>query len=610
MREKAGIMEVVENENYKPPHANEDGLERDEAVTEKLVAQGDGTKITFTNSKADGKDRNGDAKIDIQGVESAFVGLSKEELMKYANDPFWVRLRMTMFVLFWVLWLAMLVGAVAIIVLTPRCAPPPRLAWWQSSPVYNVEVGSYADDDNDGRGDIAGLTSKLNHIKELGMGTLLLSDIFSKDANGATKDYLAVDPSLGSLTDVEALLNSTKEKELHVVLEINPAYTSRDHQWFQDSSEGKEGFEDIFIWEQGEEAAPPEGVMPSGDSAWTFDAARKMFYLHQTSSDTADVNWKSPKTLELFTSVLRFWLERGVSGFLVTHTYLDHPSTAKQATLATEQDVLSMLKEWRQVLGNYSSAHETEHRVLGVQVDKTASEASPLYGLADEPAADLVLSKPFERLVDKSNAISLRVFVQGTLDATPEGMWPSFVLGSFSSARLVERAGVLLDGLHMVAALVQGTPVFYNGDEVGQECNAKPCPMPWSEGTAATPGISVEAQMGNSSHLEVVRHSTALRDKLAVRLGSTVTSVLGANSTVFVMLRVRKGTPGYMAVVNGDHQQVTVNLADASSHVPESGHIEVKSTDSTKVVQSKVKLNEFSLEPHEAVILQFVPIFD
>lgn len=603
-------MEVVENENYKPPHANEDGLERDEAVTEKLVAQSDGTKITFTNSKADGKDRNGDAKIEIQGVESQFVGLSKEELMKYANDPFWVRLRMTLFVLFWVLWLAMLVGAVAIIVLTPRCAPPPRLAWWQSSPVYNVEVASYADGNADGRGDIAGLTSKLKYIKELGMRTLLLSDIFSKDANGATKDYLEVDPSLGTLTDVEALLNSTKEKELHVVLEINPAYTSRDHQWFLDSSEGKDGFQDIFIWEQGDEAAPPEGVMASGESAWTYDATRKAFYLHQTSSDSADVNWKSPKALELFTGVLRFWLERGVSGFLVSHTYLDRTAVAKQATFATEQDVLGVLKEWRQVLGNYSSTHETEHRLLGVRVDKVASEASPLYGSDDEPAADLVLSKPFEQLVGKPGATSLRGFVQETLDVTPEGMWPSFVLGSASSSRLKERAGMLLDGLHMVAALVQGTPVFYNGDELALECSAKPCLMPWAEEGAANPGVTAEALVGNSTHLEVVRHSTALRDKLAVRLGSTVTSVLGANSTVFVMLRVRKGTPGYMAVVNGDHEQVTVNLADASSHVPESGHIEVKSTDSTKVVQSKVKLNEFTLDAHEAVILQFVPIFE
>lgn len=594
----------------KPTHVNEDGLERDEAVTEKLVAQSDGTKITFTNSKADGKDRNGDAKIDIKGVESQFVGLSKEELMKYANDPFWVRLRMTLFVLFWVLWLAMLVGAVAIIVLTPRCAPPPRLAWWQSSPVYSVDVDTYSDSNKDGRGDIAGLTSKLEYIKQLGMRTLLLSDIFAKDASGAVTDYLEVHSSLGTLADVEALLNSTKEKDLHVVLEINPAYTSTDHQWFLDSSEGKDGFQDIYIWEQGDEASPPDGVMASGESAWTYNAALKAFYLHQTSLDSADINWKSPKALELFTGVLRFWLERGVSGFLVSHTYLDHAPVLKQATFATEQDVLGVLKEWRQVLGNYSSTHETEHRVLGVRLDKVASEAKPLYGSSDELAADLVLSKPFEQLVGKPGAASLRGFVQETLDVTPEGMWPSFVLGSASSSRLKERAGMLLDGLHMVAALVQGTPVFYNGDELALECPAKQCIMPWAEEGADNPVVGAQALSSNSSHLEVVRHSTELRDKLAVRLGTTVTSVLGANSTVFVMLRVRKGTPGYMVVVNGDHEQVTVNLADASSYVPESGHIEVKSSNSTKVVQSKVKLNEFTLDAHEAVIMQFVPIFE
>lgn len=601
-------MESVENENYKPPHAHEDGLERDAAVTEKLVAPGDGTKITFTTNKADGKDQNGDAKIEIQGVESQFVGLSKEELMKYANDPFWVRLRMTLFVLFWVLWIAMLVGAVAIIVLTPRCAPPPQLAWWQSSPVYNVEVAAFADSDGNVRGDVAGLVSKLDYIKELGMRTLLLNDIFAKDDAGATVDYTAVEDGLGSVTDVEALLNATKEKEMHVVLGINPAYVSTHHQWFVDSRESKEGFQDLFVWHQADQGSPPAGEMPS---AWTYDNTRASFYLHQSAEDTADINWKSPQALQLFTGVLRFWLDRGVSGFLVYYTSLDRTSPA-QATLATEADVLGLLTEWRQVLGNYSAAHTTDHRLLAVQVDRSPSEASPLYGSPDEPAADLVLSKPFERHVDKTNATSLRVFVQGTLDATPQGHWPSFVLGGSGFARLAERAGVLLDGLHMVAALVQGTPVFYYGDEISQECGSvsPPCKMVWTEEAATTPGFSVEAQSGNSSHLEVVRGAGALRDKLAVRLGTTTTSVLGANSTVFVMLRVRKGTPGFMAVVNGDHQQVTVNLADASSHVPESGHVEVKSTHSAHVLQSKVKLHEFTLEPYEAVILQFVPIFE
>ncbi|KAH8027632.1 hypothetical protein HPB51_007182 [Rhipicephalus microplus] len=257
-----------------------------------------------------------------------------------------------------------------------------------------------------------------------------------------------------------------------------------------------------------------------------------------------------------------------------------HCQVLKQATFATEQDVLGVLKEWRQVLGNYSSTHETEHRVLGVRVDKVASEAKPLYGSSDELAADLVLSKPFEQLVGKPGAASLRGFVQETLDVTPEGMWPSFVLGSASSSRLKERAGMLLDGLHMVAALVQGTPVFYNGDELALEC----------------PALS-----SNSSHLEVVRHSTELRDKLAVRLGTTVTVCAGCQQHG---VRHAPGAQGHSGL-HGRGQR-----GPRAVHVPESGHIEVKSSNSTKVVQSKVKLNEFTLDAHEAVIMQFVPIFE
>uniref|UniRef100_T1DP76 Putative tpa exp: amino acid transporter n=1 Tax=Anopheles aquasalis TaxID=42839 RepID=T1DP76_ANOAQ len=102
-------------------------LNEDEAVKEQLTPN-DTPKVKYVNN--DIPDKNGDAKIDIENIHLN-VGMGKEELMKYASEPAWVRARMILFVLFWVCWLGMLVGAIVIIVLTPRCPPPPQLDWWQ-----------------------------------------------------------------------------------------------------------------------------------------------------------------------------------------------------------------------------------------------------------------------------------------------------------------------------------------------------------------------------------------------------------------------------------------------------------------------------------------------
>lgn len=102
--------------------------------------------------------QNGDAKIDIENLKTAFAGMGKEELMKYANDPFWVKVRWFLFILFWLVWIAMLVGAIAIIVLAPKCAAPSPREWWEQSPLYQIDVRTFKDgsDPQDGIGDLKG----------------------------------------------------------------------------------------------------------------------------------------------------------------------------------------------------------------------------------------------------------------------------------------------------------------------------------------------------------------------------------------------------------------------------------------------------------------------
>lgn len=112
-------------------------------------------------------------------IKEALSGMSKEELMKFANDPFWVRLRWALFILFWLLWAAMLAGAVAIIVMAPKCSAPEPKKLWEESPIVQLD----ASDDSFGD-DLKGLESVLNFLTDLNIKAVSLSSLVKEAADG------------------------------------------------------------------------------------------------------------------------------------------------------------------------------------------------------------------------------------------------------------------------------------------------------------------------------------------------------------------------------------------------------------------------------------------
>lgn len=121
---------------------------------------------------------NGDAKIDIGPVKQSLSGMGKAELMKYANDPFWIRLRWFLFVAFWLLWAAMLAGAIAIIVMAPKCSPPAPKKWWEESPIVRLDPSDCATKD------LSCLESFLGILKEQHIKAISLSSIVKETAPG------------------------------------------------------------------------------------------------------------------------------------------------------------------------------------------------------------------------------------------------------------------------------------------------------------------------------------------------------------------------------------------------------------------------------------------
>lgn len=121
---------------------------------------------------------NGDAKIDIETVKETLSGMTKEELMKFANDPFWVRLRWGLFVGFWLLWAAMLAGAIAIIVMAPKCSAPEPKKLWEESPIVQLEIS------NSPSNNLEGLEPVLSDLRKLQIRAISLSSLVKESPNG------------------------------------------------------------------------------------------------------------------------------------------------------------------------------------------------------------------------------------------------------------------------------------------------------------------------------------------------------------------------------------------------------------------------------------------
>merc|ERR1711874_782382 len=147
-----------------------------------------------------------ETKIDIGKEKEEYQGLSKEELMKFANDPFWVRLRWILFVLFWIIWVAMLVASVVIIIYAPKCPSPEPKQWWQKNAMYKVDVEKFSD--------LKGVQAELDYLVGSGVGTLYISS-FTKptpSTGDGVLDYKTIDAAYGTLEDWKRLVEDLRYK--------------------------------------------------------------------------------------------------------------------------------------------------------------------------------------------------------------------------------------------------------------------------------------------------------------------------------------------------------------------------------------------------------------
>lgn len=195
--------------------------------------------------------------------------------------------------------------------------------WWKGATIYQIYPRSFADSNDDGIGDLPGITAHLDYVASLGVDAVWLSPFFKspmRDFGYDVADYCDVDPIFGTLADFDALIARAHALGLKVLIDQVYAHTSDLHDWFVESRSSRTNARaDWYVWAD----AKPDGSPPNnwqsvfGGPAWTWDARRGQYYLHNFLKEQPQLNGHHPDVQQALIDAARFWLDRGVDGFRV-----------------------------------------------------------------------------------------------------------------------------------------------------------------------------------------------------------------------------------------------------------------------------------------------------
>ena len=192
--------------------------------------------------------------------------------------------------------------------------------WWKESVVYQIYPRSFNDSNGDGIGDLNGITEKLDYLKNLGIDVIWLSPVYQSpnDDNGYDiSDYQAIMKEFGTMEDFDCMLAAAHERGIKIVMDLVVNHTSDEHAWFMESRKSKDNpYRDYYIWREGKDGKEPNnwGSCFSG-SAWVYDEATDMYYLHLFSKKQPDLNWENPKVRDEVFSMMDWWCQKGIDGF-------------------------------------------------------------------------------------------------------------------------------------------------------------------------------------------------------------------------------------------------------------------------------------------------------
>ena len=387
--------------------------------------------------------------------------------------------------------------------------------WWRNAAIYQVYPRSFQDSNGDGEGDLRGVISRLDYLKELGIDAIWLSPFYrtpNNDGGYDVADPREVDPRFGTMRDAEDLIEAAHVRNLKIIVDIVPNHFSTEHVWFKAALNSTPGSAERarfhFYDGRGESGEIPPNNWNSifGGPAWTRikekDGNLGQWYLHLFDSTQADLNWENDDVKNDFEETLRFWLDKGVDGFridvahgLAKDEILKDHHNPEGLTRALRLDVSDMARDEREALlsdvpfFDREGVHEIyrEWRTIFDEYGKDRMSVAEAWVHPSSRATRYVRSDElhqifnFDFLIAEWNSLFLKKAIDKTLNEVSEvGAPPTWVLCNHDSPRLVTRLGGGELGARKARAMALLTHALPGGIYIfqGEELGLEDAPLP------------------------------------------------------------------------------------------------------------------------------------
>ena len=380
--------------------------------------------------------------------------------------------------------------------------------WWRNAVFYEIYPRSFGDANNDGIGDLKGITAHLDYLKDLGVDAIWLTPIYPSpqvDFGYDISDYVAIDPQYGTMADFDRLMAEANKRHIRVLMDMVMNHTSDKHKWFLQSRSSKTNpYRDWYVWHDGKgETATDKGQPPNnwqsvfGGSAWQWDDKTRQYYYHKFYTQQPDLNWNNPKVRQAFKDIMAFWLKKGVAGFRfdAITTLFEDPNLTDEGVVKDKNgnpemrngepvldnsktdnlpEVHDVMAEMRAESDKFSTDKYPGTRVfIGETYLPNIAELLKQYGTPEKPEFHLPMDTQL-LLVNKMDASAFRAKLEDAESELGNNV-PLFVFDNHDNPRLDARYG---DGVHdtdiqrvisTVLFASKGAALFYQGDEIGMK---------------------------------------------------------------------------------------------------------------------------------------------
>ncbi|WP_079506128.1 glycoside hydrolase family 13 protein [Mesobacillus jeotgali] len=363
--------------------------------------------------------------------------------------------------------------------------------WWKEAVAYQVYPRSFMDSNGDGIGDLQGMISKLDYLKDLGIDVIWICPMYKSpnDDNGYDiSDYQDIMDEFGTMEDFDRLLAETHKRGMKLIIDLVINHTSDEHQWFIESRESKDSAKrDWYIWRDGKDGAEPnnwESIF--GGSAWEYDEMTDQYFLHIFSRKQPDLNWENKEVRTALYDMINWWLDKGIDGFRVDAiSHIKKEAGLKDMPNPDGQQYVSSFAKHMNVDGIQTFLEELKQETFSKYDIMTVGEAN---GVSIEEA-DLWVGEEqgkfnmvfqFEHLDlwdSEKKALDLprlkKTFTRWQKGLEGHG-WNALFIENHDKARIVSTWGddkeywrESATALASMYFLMQGTPFIYQGQEIG-----------------------------------------------------------------------------------------------------------------------------------------------